>query len=105
MRRFNDWLAARITNAVATATCIYLFAVIGGAGVYWSVTGNARMTLIVGSVSGFFLQLVLLPILAVGQRVQAERTDQLVAHQATTHRLLDRLHRHHGIPTDTETPQ
>ena len=39
------------------------------------MTSNVELVLLVGAVSGYFLQLVLLPIIIVGQNVQAEASD------------------------------
>lgn len=80
MRRFNDWLALKITTSVGTMYCAYLFTLIGGMGIYYSLTGNTKGTLIVGSISGYFLQLVLLPIIIVGQNIQAQKHDELLTH-------------------------
>ena len=55
--------------------CAYLFAVIGALGIYGAIGGNTKLVLIVGSISGYFLQLVLLPIIMVGQNVQSEASD------------------------------
>ena len=72
----NKKIALWITNHVGTMACAYIFAVIGIMGVIGALTNNLQLTLIIGSVSGYFLQLVLLPIILVGQNVQSESSDQ-----------------------------
>jgi len=75
LARVNAALGVRITASVGTMYCAYLFAVIGIMGVVGALTNNVRLVLIVGAVSGYFLQLVLLPIIIVGQNVQAAASD------------------------------
>jgi hypothetical protein len=74
MKNINNYLAEKITGAVGTMYCAYLFAVIGVMGVYYSLTGNTKGTLIIGSISGYFLQLFLLPVIIVGQNLQQQKT-------------------------------
>ena len=102
MKRFNRWLANTSTNAVGTMACVYLFSAIGLTGVIAAITNQPTVVLIVGAISGYFLQLVLLPLLMVGQKQQAEKTDAIVESHAHTHRLILALHRHHGIPPESE---
>lgn len=73
--KFNTWLALLITNHVGTMYCAYLFAVIGVMGVAGALTDDVKLVLIVGAVSGYFLQLVLLPIIMVGQNVIQAQND------------------------------
>lgn len=106
MRRFNDWLALRITNAVSTMTCAYLFA--GLALVSLPTAIHQGLAALVQWTAQTFLQLVLLSIIMVGQKVQSERTaqrtDQLLENQQQHHHMLAMLHRHHGIPTEKAGP-
>lgn len=87
MKRFNDWLAVKITNGVGTMYCAYLFTILGSMGIYYSLTSNTKGTLIVGSISGYFLQLVLLPIIIVGQNLQSKKQDEM-------HAKLKLVHKH-----------
>ena len=80
---FNTRLAVWLTRNVGTMACAYLFAVIGIAGLIGAFTNNASLVLIFGSISSYFLQLVLLPVILVGgnvlnrhQELQAEETFQ-----------------------------
>ena len=71
----NGRLALWITNHVGTMWCAYLFAAIGSAGIFGALTSSVTLVLLVGAVSGYFLQLVLLPIIIVGQNLQAKASD------------------------------
>jgi len=90
MKRVNNWLAERITGAVGTMYCAYLFALMGGTGIWAALTNNTKVVLIVGAVSGYFLQLVLLPIIIVGQNIQAKKHDD-------TMEAVKKIHKHLGI--------
>lgn len=63
--RFAVWL----TKHVGTMACAYLFAVIGICGLVGAFTNNTSLVLIFGSISSYFLQLVLLPVILVGGNV------------------------------------
>ena len=95
MRRFNRWLAITITNVVSTMWCAYVFAALALVSLPAAIKGGTPV--LVAWLAQTFLQLVLLSIIMVGQKVQAEKTDELVESHAHTHRLLDALHRHHGV--------
>jgi len=84
---FNTRLAVWLTRNVGTMACAYLFAVIGLAGLIGAFTNNVTLVLIFGSISSYFLQLVLLPVILVGgnvlnrhQELQAEETFQTSQH-------------------------
>jgi hypothetical protein len=79
VKRFNARLGLVITTSVGTMWCAYVFAVIGIMGVTAALTGNTGLVLIVGAVSGYFLQLFLLPVIIVGQNVQATASDARAA--------------------------
>ena len=71
MGRFNSWLAVTITRAVGTMWAAYLFALIAFISLPQAVAAFARGDTLSGVtwVSQSFLQLVLLPIIIVGQNV------------------------------------
>lgn len=84
---FNTRLAVWLTRNVGTMACAYLFAVIGISGLIGAFTDNASLVLIFGSISSYFLQLVLLPVILVGgnvlnrhQELQSEETFQTSQH-------------------------
>jgi hypothetical protein len=71
----NARIAVFITKNVGTMWCAYVFAIVGICGIVGALTSNTELVLLVGAVSGYFLQLVLLPVIIVGQNVQAEASD------------------------------
>jgi tetratricopeptide (TPR) repeat protein len=72
--RFNSWLALRITKSVGSMWCAYLFALL--AFVSFPAAINSHDPIIIVSwVAQTFLQLILLPIIIVGQNVQAAAND------------------------------
>ena len=79
-----------ITKYVGTMVCAVVFAVIGVMGIVGALTGNTGMVLIVGSISGYFLQLVLLPIIMVAGKLQSDKT---IHH-------IKKIHKHLGIKED-----
>jgi len=89
--KFNNWLAEIITNSIGTMYCAYVFGLMGLAGVYFALTGNTRGVLIIGAISGYFLQLVLLPIIMVGQNIQATKHDETVTQLKKIHKHLKKL--------------
>jgi hypothetical protein len=87
--RFNNWLAVLITRSVGTMWAAYLFAVIGITALVGAMTGNLILTLVVGGFSSYFLQLVLLPVIIVGQNVISTAQD---ARAEADHLTLTALH-------------
>jgi hypothetical protein len=77
MKRFNLWLANKITAGVATMWCAYLFAGIALISLPKALqTGDSIV--IVSWIAQTFLQLVLLSIIMVGQKVQSESVEQKI---------------------------
>jgi hypothetical protein len=72
----NGKVALIITSVVGTMWCAYVFAVIGLTGIAAAVSNSVTVVLIVGAISGYFLQLVLLPIIIVGQNIQGKAADK-----------------------------
>jgi len=72
-QRVNSWLGLKITVIVGTMVCAYLFAALA----LISLPDNIHSTqdLILWT-SSSFLQLVLLPIIIVGQNIQAQASDK-----------------------------
>jgi hypothetical protein len=87
--RFNTWLAVRITKSVGTMWAAYVFSVIGIASLVGAFTGNTSLALIAGGISSYFLQLVLLPVIIVGQNVISASQD---ARAEADHLTLTTLH-------------
>ncbi len=80
----NDRIAVMISRSVGTMVCAYVFAFIGVASLVGALTGNALLALTFGALSSYFLQLVLLPIIMVGQNVQARHSELLAEQQFQT---------------------
>jgi hypothetical protein len=73
--RFNTWLAVKITAIVGTMLCAYLFTIIALVSLP-SALKSANLLIIISWIAQTFLQLVLLPIIIVGQYVQAAAADK-----------------------------
>src|SRR5437763_579412 len=72
--RFNTWLALKITNSVGSMWCAYAFALLALVSLPAAIASRSPIV-IVGWIAQTFLQLVLLPIIIVGQNVQAAASD------------------------------
>src|SRR3954447_16382070 len=72
--RFNDWLAVKITNVVGTMWCAYAFACLALVSLPAAIRGGTAT--LVAWVAQTFLQLVLLSIIMVGQKVAAAKSDR-----------------------------
>jgi hypothetical protein len=94
--RFNTWVAVRITSIVGSMWCAYAFALLTLISLPAALkTGDPLI--IVAWIAQTFLQLVLLPIIIVGQNVQAAVTDSRAEadHDTLTvlHTLASDIHR------------
>jgi len=74
---FNGRLAILITNSVGTMWCAYLFAIIALISLPAAISGG-KATLI-SWIAQTFLQLVLLSVIMVGQKVAARASDKQAA--------------------------
>ena len=91
--RFNARLAVAITNFVGSMTCAYLFAVIALVGLPGAVQLAVTTASPLPLVSWFaqtFLQLVLLSIIIVGQRIQSVASDAMTR---SSHEILVTVHK------------
>lgn len=89
--QFNNRVALFVTNAVGTMWCAYLFgllALVSLPSVLASLPSQGPQPLI-SWIAQTFLQLVLLSVIMVGQRVQQESSDQ---RSAADHQMLGVLH-------------
>jgi hypothetical protein len=77
MKRFNLWLANKITSSVATMWCAYIFAAIALISLPKAIQSGDSIV-IVSWVAQTFLQLVLLSIIMVGQKVQSASVEQKI---------------------------
>jgi hypothetical protein len=103
--RFNTGLAVTITRSVGTMWAAYAFTLIAIGGAVAVITSNALLTALSVLISQTFLQLVLLPIIIVGQNVisasQDARAEQDHLTLTTLHAInvqqLEILQQHHRI--------
>jgi len=72
--RFNDRLAVTITNVVGTMWCAYAFAGLALISLPAAIRGGTAT--LVAWIAQTFLQLVLLSIIMVGQKVAAAKSDR-----------------------------
>ncbi len=86
--RFNTWVAVKVTKSVGSMWCAYVFAALALISLPSAIqSGNSLI--IVSWIAQTFLQLVLLPIIIVGQNVQAAATD---ARAESDHETLISIH-------------
>jgi hypothetical protein len=84
VRTFNDWLANKITDGVATMWCAYLFALLALISLPAALKTHDVVT-IVAWIAQTFLQLVLLSIIMVGQNLGSAGVEQKIneTHEAS----------------------
>ena len=94
--RFNTLLAVKITKSVGTMWAAYLFTLISIGSAVAVITSNVFWTAVSVLISQTFLQLVLLPIIIVGQNViQAANDERAEADHETlsaVHQLTVEVH-------------
>lgn len=64
---------------MATWECLTLFVIIGVFSLWGAVTNDSSLTLTFGALSSYFIQLVSLAIIAIGQKVESERNSHVLA--------------------------
>jgi hypothetical protein len=74
----NGKIGLAITTLVGTMVCGYVFAIIALLSLPSAITSHS-LTIIIAWISSNFLQLVLLPVIIVGQNLQAKASDQRAA--------------------------
>jgi hypothetical protein len=74
IERFNSFLAVNITGAVGTMWCAYAFAVLAFISLPEAIRGGTST--LIAWIAQTFLQLVLLSIIIVGQKVAGEASDK-----------------------------
>jgi hypothetical protein len=88
MGRFNAAVAVKITKVVGTMYCAYVFTVVALVALPAAIQQGSA-TVLVNWLSSNFLQLVLLPIIIVGQNVISAAQD---ARAEADHETLTALH-------------
>lgn len=93
MKSFNVWLATKVTDGVATMWCAYIFAAIALISLPKALQSGDSIV-IVSWVAQTFLQLVLLSIIMVGQKVQSKKVEDTIneTHTASLAELVE-LHK------------
>jgi len=83
---FNDWLARHTVTAMSSMACVYAFTI-------WSLlpTLDKGWEQIVFYVSGGVIQLVALPLIMVGQRLEGKDNDR---RSKQDHEMLKRILKH-----------
>jgi hypothetical protein len=71
---FNMWLAVKITNVVGTMWCAYAFAILALISLPAAIHNGTSA--LIAWIAQTFLQLVLLSIIMVGQKVASEKSDR-----------------------------
>lgn len=89
IRWFNDWLASKITGAVGTMLCAYIFTILALLSLP-SVLSTGNVIQIVSWITQTFLQLVLLSILMVGQNLAGKASEDRATE---THQIVKESHR------------
>lgn len=72
----SDHIALTITDRVGTMQCVVLFLAIGIGSLVGVLTNNAILGAVCGSLSSYVLQLVLLPLIMMGQNLQSRHAEQ-----------------------------
>jgi hypothetical protein len=88
MGRFNTWLAVKITRTVGSMWVAYIFAVIALISLPAAIASGS-VIVIIAWIAQTFLQLVLLPIIIVGQNVIQAAND---LRAEADHETLTALH-------------
>ena len=86
--KINTFLAVRITKVVGSMWCAYVFALLALISLPAAIKSHDPIV-IVAWIAQTFLQLVLLPIIIVGQNVQAASSDARAEHD---HDTLQAIH-------------
>lgn len=84
MKRFNRWLALKVTAGVSTMVCAYLFALLAIIGF---PINHPTPQQYVQWLSQTFIQLTMLSVIMVGQNLQNQKHDE-------TNRALKKIHQH-----------
>lgn len=86
--RFNGWLATKVTRSVGTMWVAYAFTILAVISLPAAIETHNPI-IIIGWIAQTFLQLVLLPIIMVGQNVQQVVSD---ARAEADHETLQAIH-------------
>ena len=87
IHRFNDWLAIKITNGVSTMWCAYAFTIIAFISLPEAIKGG--IATLIAWIAQTFLQLVLLSVIMVGQKIQNDQRQTILDSHDEIHEKLD----------------
>lgn len=87
---FNQWLAVKVTDAVGSMWCAYVFAVLCLISLPEAIHGGTGP--LITWICQTFLQLVLLSIIMVGQNVAAEKSELQLEHTYKDAEALLEIH-------------
>lgn len=94
--RINNYIAVKITQIVGSMWCAYIFVLLTLISLPAAIESHNTIV-IVSWIAQTFLQLVLLPIIIVGQNVQAAASDARAKHDHDTlnaiHTLSDEIYK------------
>lgn len=94
MNDFLNKIGLKITNAVSTMVCAIVFALIALVSLPAAISSHS-LIIIVAWVAQTFLQLVLLSIIMVGQKLQSEHTIKHINKKHDEHmEAILKVHRH-----------
>ncbi len=91
--RFNTWLALKVTNAVGSMSCAYLFALLALISLPAAIASRS-VIVIVAWIAQTFLQLVLLSVIIVGQKVLQAAADARAEADHVTLTALHEINKH-----------
>jgi len=77
MKKFNDWLALKITNVVGSMWCAYIFCILALISLPSAIASHNLIT-IVSWIAQTFLQLVLLSVILNSQNLQGDKTESII---------------------------
>lgn len=97
IKRISQWLALNITRAVGTMAMAGAFTCLALISLPAAIHTHDKIV-IVAWIAQTFFQLVLLPVIMVGQRIQAEKTIKHVTKNHDEHMAhLTKIHKKLGI--------
>jgi hypothetical protein len=91
MKRFNEWLATKISAAVGTMWCAYLFALLALVSLPATLATGSAVN-VVSWIAQTFLQLVLLSVILVAQNLQATKQSVHTELLTDLHLKVDAAH-------------
>lgn len=71
-------IAVWASDHLATWQCMTLFVIIGAFSLWGAVFNNVVLTLTFGALSSYFIQLVSLSVIGIGQKIEGERNTHVM---------------------------